>query len=257
MSLANPEAMLFRFFYCPGCGLAASQIICRPCIESLTQNPRVLRSPTSSLEGVAPAFFAFERALKLIRRWKSSGGSSLEKVLFRLSPELKKNLLELNFFAIVPIPQSKARSYRRGHCSALRVAQWYSRELNVPLVALLGLKDSQPKPQTGRNRFEREFSRNPFCIQTETNWTSPLMLNLKEKVDRGAEIRILIVDDLITSGSTFAKASSVIQELFPRARCWAGTLGYRPRHQNRSVWFRNEAQCAQGPETVRMNPSSG
>ena len=227
--------MLFRFFSCPGCGLAASQIICRPCVESLTHNPKVLPSPTSSLEGVAPAYFAFERALKLIRRWKSSGGSSLEKVLFRLSPDLKKNLLELNFFAI---------------------AQWYSRELNVPLVTLLDLKDSQPKPQTGRNRFEREFSRNPFCIQPETNWTSPLMLNLKEKVDRGAEIRILIVDDLITSGSTFAKASSVIQELFPRARCWAGTLGYRPRYQNRSVSFRNEMQCAQGPETVRMNPSS-
>ncbi len=185
MGFAKQTGMLFRFFYCPGCGLAASQIICRPCIESLTQNSRVLQSPTSSLEGVAPAFFAFERTLKLIRRWKSSGGSSLEKVLFRLSPDLKKNLTELNFFAIVPIPQSKTRSYRRGHFSALQVARWYSRELNVPLATLLDLKSSRPTPQTGRNRFEREFSRNPFCIQPETDWTSPLLLNLKSHVDRG------------------------------------------------------------------------
>ncbi len=160
---------------------------------------------------------------------------------------LKQELLELHFFAIIPIPQSQKRSYRRGHDSAYEVAHFFSRELNVPILPLLELTCSDPEQQTGKSRFEREVSRNPFQISECFPWNNQLMDTLLKQVDQGRCTQFLIIDDVITSGATLAKASVRIRELIPRSKCFAGSLGYRPR-------LRHGMESRSNPNQENSNP---
>ena len=47
----------------------------------------------------------------------------------------------------------------------------------------------------------------------------------------GNEIKILLADDLITSGSTLCKAAEMIHGLLPRAKIYGASLGFRPSHR--------------------------
>ena len=271
--------MIPKFFFCRACHFPAHSILCPPCKESLTWNPSLLPSPTHDLSGIAPLLFAFEQTQKAIRSWKENGGSRLETILFQMPPPLKEALLKLHFLAIIPIPQSQKRSYRRGQDSADCVARFFSSELDVPILRLLELHRPDPEQQTGKSRFNREISINPFQISESFPWNTQLMDRLLKQVDQGQSTHLLIVDDLITSGATLTKASARIRELIPRAKCFAGSLGYRPRvqYEMEPRWnpnprspspltsptfrsqippgqFRSDAQAAQDLGSTQMNP---
>jgi predicted amidophosphoribosyltransferase len=217
-------------FSCAGCGLAAWKTVCEECKENLRWNSELLSSPVCELEAIAPLLFSFSRAQALIRRFKEQGGVDLKKTLFRINEPLKFKLMETHFFAVVPIPQDQSRSFRRGHESALSIARFFSRELGIPLLRLLKLPRGQSKQITGLQKFEREWAINPFLY---TSQDSPLVFMdlLEEKVNQRKEVRILLVDDLITSGSTLSKACSTLKETYPHFKIWGGGIGYRPGRQ--------------------------
>jgi|GEM_PF-2536734 len=221
-----------RIFFCVGCTSLSRTPLCVPCKEALYWNDSILESPTHHLAGIAPLLISFERGQRLIRRWKENRGHSLTRELFQFTPGLREKLLQLQLLAIVPIPQDRSRSYQRGHDSALEVARFFSYTLGIPILPALELH-SRPTPrQTGLDRFGREYSKNPFQISRKFDRSSSILQTTKDPRIRDREVRILLVDDLITSGSTLAKASATLQEIIPTARCWAGALGYRPRMSN-------------------------
>ncbi len=268
-------------FLCSGCGFPAFQTLCSACRDSFYWNRNILSSSHREIEGIAPLLYSFERTQRIIRRWKEHGGSSLEVRLFRMPPELGARLRDLDFFCIVPIPQSRKRTLRRGRESALVTARHFSDHLEIPVLPLLDLRVSDPVRQTGRTRFEREFSSNPFSLSGVLNWDSEVLRKLGERVDQGCEVRILLIDDLITSGNTLAKAAATLREWLPRIRCWAGALGYRPRPQhgpearwhpapesshpvkspppaqNREEQSRNEAPDDPAPRSTPRHPKTG
>ncbi len=211
--------MIPKFFFCRGCRFPTNSILCGACRNALTRNDRILPPPVEGILGVAPVLFSFDSTQKIIRSWKEEGGSVLERTLFQMAPGLRRELLNIGFSAIVPIPQSARRSYRRGHDSALSVARYFSRQLHVPVVSLLELKNRDPARQTGQSRFERDFSPNPFRVGDRH----------LDALESETTSKFLIVDDLMTSGSTLAKAAARIHEREPEARCWGGALGFRPR----------------------------
>ena len=235
--------MFPKLFFCSGCSIPSRTPLCAPCKESLYWNEQILPSPTQSIEGVAPLIISLERGQKLIRRWKDNRGSSLARQLFRMPPGLRRRLLELHLLAIIPIPQSQMRSYERGHDSAREVARFFSEQLAIPILPLLELRESNPRRQTGMSRFDRDFSKNPFGISRHLDRKNPLYQRILDQEQRGTPIRFLIVDDLITSGSTLSKASAVIKDWIPDSRCWAGSLGFRPKLANARA-----TQCRLGQE---------
>ena len=222
-----------KVLFCAGCRNPAWVTVCNECKDSRYPNSSILASPVHEIEGVAPLLYSFERTQTLIRRWKEHGGTDLRKHLFRMPEPLRHELLQNHFFAIVPIPQSQKRSYVRGHDSALEVARFFSLKLDLPILTLLELKDEKTKRLTGLSRFEREFAENPFRITHEFPRNDSLSKKLGEAVDQGRETRLLLIDDLITSGSTISKAAETLQSLLPRSKIWAGSLGFRPNLKNR------------------------
>ncbi len=239
--------MFPKFFFCQGCSIPTRTPLCTPCKESLYWNEQLLPSPAQSIEAVAPLLISLERGQKLIRRWKEHRGSSLARLLFRMPTGLRRKLLELHILAIIPIPQNQTRSYERGHDSASEVARFFSENLSIPILPLLELRDPNPQRQTGTSRFDRDYSKNPFGISRNIDRTGSVYQRVLDQGKQGTSARFLIVDDLITSGSTLSKASSMVKDWIPDSRCWAGSLGFRPRLANARA-----TQCHSNPEPPEL-----
>lgn len=214
-------------FTCAGCTRASWKSVCEFCKENLPWNDDLLPSPVTELESIAPLMYSFSRSQTLIRRFKEYGGSDLKRALFQMQHPLKHRLMESHFFAVIPIPQDLDRSYTRGHESGLTVAKYFSQQLRVPLLPLLTLRSRNTARQTGLRKFEREWSENPFVFSDVCNrqWAYH---RLRDHMESRKEVRLLLVDDLITSGSTLSKACSTLREFYPNLKIWGGSIGFRP-----------------------------
>jgi predicted amidophosphoribosyltransferase len=224
----------FPPFLCPACRFPTLLTLCQPCRTSIRPNTEPFDLGREGIENCFPLHLSFGPTRVLIRAWKERPGRLTRKFLHRMAPELKLKLLELHPLAVIPIPQSQRRSLGRGHDSALETAGFYAESLDRPLLPLLSLSRPDPERLTGKNRFDREFSENPFDISENFTRFHPLFGILEDRVLRGEEIRLLLVDDLITSGATLSRAAARIHAFLPRARIWVGSLGYRPKFKPES-----------------------
>lgn len=114
--------------------------------------------------------------------------------LKRLSKPLSKFLINFDFNGlegIVPVPLSKKRLIERGFNQSLLFAKTISKEKKIPLLIdnLLKIKDTPP--QTGLSGKERSLNlRNAFNVKG----------NIKG-------LRLLLVDDVMTTGATVTECS--------------------------------------------------
>jgi predicted amidophosphoribosyltransferase len=212
-------------FLCYGCKLPTWNGICTECRQTIRYIHSVLPSPTSELVAIAPIQYAFQSTYSLLRNWKEKPGTLLKNILFQLSPKLKAELLARHFQFVVPIPQSQARSWQRGQKSAEVVARYFASELNLPLYHLLELKDTDIPRQATLQIWERSFAPNPFQLSSKS---ATAFFGQKRA-------RILLVDDLITSGNTLGKAAEIIHVALPGAKIYGASLGYRPRMSGTSA----------------------
>ncbi len=225
-------------FFCPGCLQPSFHSLCASCLASIRLNHHRFDLGRSGLEGCYPILISAGTTRTLLRRWKEKRGNVLRRHLFRMAPDLARSLTNLAPLAVVPIPQSRRRSDRRGHASSYEVAEFIATRINRPIVELLELDTDEPTHMTGKTRFERDHSPNPFQISKEFSARHPLFPLIEERVFSGAEIPLLLVDDLITSGATLARAAAMIHGFLPRARIHTSGLGYRPEINQ---------TCATGP----------
>ena len=214
-------------FLCPGCLSADWRGICKSCIRSIRRNIELLPSSTSEIEAFAPILYSFQPAHGLLKYWKEHRGHHLESILFRMDERLRHKLLDLNLDAVIPIPQAFDRSWRRGHESAQATAGYFARKLSLPVRKAIQLQDEPTSKQALFDSFERNQAPNPFR-------TVPQMRPWLQRLKPNA--RVLIADDLITSGNTLIRATEALRTERPDLRLWAGSLGYRPqrnRQKNR------------------------
>ncbi len=218
-------------FFCPGCSQPSLQSLCKSCRASIRLNTQRFDLGRSGLEGCYPILISAGTTRALLRQWKEKRGSVLRRHLFRIDPELMQSIVELELLAVVPIPQSRIRSERRGHASSIEVAEFIATRIDRPILQLLELCTDEPSHMTGKTRFERDHSSNPFQISKDFSGHHPLFPRIEERVFSGKEIPLLLVDDMITSGATLARAATIIHGFLPRARIHTSGLGYRPQLQ--------------------------
>lgn len=110
----------------------------------------------------------------------------------------------------VPIPLSKAKFKRRGYNQAEILAKTLSKRFDLSMVeALIRVKDT--KSQVGLNKNERKRNiKGAFEI-------------VKKHSAEIQNMRVVLVDDVLTTGSTFSEAANVLKHSGVR-QVWAVAL---------------------------------
>ncbi|MDR2076722.1 MAG: ComF family protein [Desulfovibrio sp.] len=196
---AGPDA-----FCCPACAnrLQRRSAGYCPLCGALAPSPRTPVFPCSACLAKAPpwtrTFFhaAYDDLLRdLLLRFKFQGQISLALPLGAIlasHPDLSACPADL----IIPIPLPAKRLARRGFNQALELARPLARRLQKPLAAHLLLRTRSTAPQPGLSRSERFLNLAQAFVAP-----SPAAVH---------NLHILLLDDIMTTGATFAAASTIL-----------------------------------------------
>ncbi|MFY0626199.1 MAG: ComF family protein [Reichenbachiella sp.] len=208
------DAFISLFYprVCEGCHfplLSQEELLCLHCYRRLPRTKYHFEKSNllvSKFVGIASitnafAFLKFNKkgvAQNLLFKLKYQNAPHIGVVLGRwLGQEIKKNSAELYDF-IIPVPLHKMRQRKRGYNQAERIAFGLSEVLdaNVELDQVIRLKDS--KTQTKKGRADR--------------WIELENLYKVRKKNRIAGQRILVVDDVVTTGATIAGVANLLMQ---------------------------------------------
>jgi len=113
-----------------------------------------------------------------------------------------ERLRERRFDAIIPVPLHPARQRERGFNQAELLAEWLSDHLSLPLQPALQ-RIHYTTTQTAFDRSERM-----------QNLRGAFRLRKKADVRR---LRVLLIDDVLTTGSTLSECARVLKEAGARS----------------------------------------
>lgn len=135
--------------------------------------------------------FEYNDAMKeILSTFKFRGDAALVNVFQQTFVESFKNqLASLSFDAAIPIPLSAERLYERGFNQAKLLTDF------LPLPQLDVLKRTHHEKQSKKSRTERLAAANVFSLTTPS---------------KIANKRIVIVDDIYTTGSTLRHAAKLL-----------------------------------------------
>jgi ComF family protein len=184
------STLLARLFpaVCYGCGLAETVLCaaCRPQPSLAT----CLSVSSLRVHAAGPYSGALRRAILAYKRGRRDAGDVLAELLAeRVSGRLCADAI------LVPVPTTRARQRTRGFDQGARLAQQLGTRLHVPV--LVALRQRGGVAQHGRSRALRLAERSRFMC------TSPGLV---------AGTRIVLVDDVVTTGATLRDCAAALQE---------------------------------------------
>ena len=223
--LADFTALLFPHL-CPACGealMANEHVLCTDCRYSLPftnfhlqANNVVARQFWGKLNiEAAYALYYFNKGGKvqnLLHHLKYKNMPQIGKVLGEMAGE---QLLKSNAFKqidhIIPVPLHKRRLRERGYNQSARFGEGLAIKLNTDLIENNLLRTRHTDTQTHKSRFSRfENMREVFTV------VDP---------DKLAGKHILLVDDIVTTGSTLEACGEALLKV-PGLRLSIATIAY-------------------------------
>lgn len=130
----------------------------------------------------------------LLHRAKYGADAAALGVLRRLMEEICADLPRPD--AIVPLPLHPERLRRRGYNQSWEMARSVSRRFGAPLRDDLLIRTRPVRPQTGLNRRERQRNLDGVFLASPDS----------------AGLRILLIDDTSTTGTTLRRAAEALRE---------------------------------------------
>ena len=229
------EKIINIFFplLCAGCGkqIETNSLFCAECQKSI----QVITSPLCHLCGQPfslkytsthicgeclknPPFFKAARAVFLytppikntIIQFKFKNNTALTNdlakiLLFHLQDFLKK----INPEIVIPVPLHIKRLRERGYNQCLLLAQRIAKYLKIPYEKTVLKKIKPTLPQVGLSQIQRRKN-----VKGSFTVTHPFLI--KEK-------RILLIDDVFTTGSTVNECAKVLHKAGANG-VWVATL---------------------------------
>ena len=145
--------------------------------------------------GAARAPYLYDGPVSaMIKKLKFGGMMSLAPILSGLLTEYWKSL-NWETDLIVPVPLSRKSQAQRGFNQSELIARHFSKAVGVPCIPGALMKQRETKQQVGLNAEERRINLSG-SFAAEKSY-------IKDK-------RILLLDDVMTTGSTFSECSAVL-----------------------------------------------
>lgn len=176
---------------CPRCGLPfpaadGEDHLCGDCIT--TEKPYAVARAVGEYE---------ETLLTAIHRFKYRGRTGIGGILGGIMADFAAGIWDTKVFErIVPVPLHRKRLRQRGFNQAVILARVLSKRFDVPLDLKSLRREIFTPPQVGLGREERAAN-----VRGAFSAAHP---------ERIAGRRILLVDDVYTTGSTLAECSRVL-----------------------------------------------
>jgi ComF family protein len=147
------------------------------------------------------SFFSYEGQVReciLRSKFNSKEFMTLKNLCHYTFTKYSKQLNKLNDFTLVPIPLSKEKKIERGFNQAEVIAIILSKKINVPINRNLLVRALNTIPQYGNDRNTRfKNVQNAFKLYLP-------------KINTDLPKKVLLVDDISTSGATFLEASRIL-----------------------------------------------
>jgi ComF family protein len=178
---------------CPRCGIpfSTAEGVDHLCGECLT---------TEKPYAVARAVGLYEKTLlTAIHLFKYRGKIGIGEVLGRLMADFAGGQWDMTVFSlIIPVPLHRKRLRERGFNQAVILAHQIARRFSLPLDFMTLRRERFTAPQVGLGREERSANvRMAFAVR---------------KPEKLAGRKILLVDDVTTTGSTLTECASVLMQ---------------------------------------------
>ena len=141
------------------------------------------------------AFIYDHGARQMLLRYKEGQKPQLSKFMSRRLYYHVAARYPGGFSAVTFVPQSRRSDFRRGYCPAQLLAQGLADQMGLPLVPLLQrVGEREQKELKGRARWENAH-RN-FALLPRVS----------------AQGKVLLVDDLVTTGATLHRCAQLLKE---------------------------------------------
>ncbi|MGK7391913.1 MAG: ComF family protein [Candidatus Cyclobacteriaceae bacterium M2_1C_046] len=185
---------------CDGAMVKKEEIICSNCLHNLPRtnshryNLDALNSKFYGKQQVKDTwcFLYFKKdspVQRLLHRLKYENKPEIGNFIGRLfGTELKKDLKEISFDSIIPVPLHKTRQKRRGYNQSEHFALGLGEILDLPVDTDSVKRIKRSQTQTKKSRIER--------------WENVAEIFEVQDVSKVKNRSILVVDDVMTTGST-------------------------------------------------------
>lgn len=194
---------IFFPVYCLQCS-ALGQWLCQNCKSKLvfSSTPVVSGQPNRAIDGIWTVLSDRQKIARvLIYFLKYKGIVEIGTILGELAASyLNQKIVDFPEFKIdfiVSVPTTAKRLKWRGYNQAQIIAERLAQELNLPYKNVLS-RQRQSRPQVGLTASDRRKNiRNNFIVFNKVYLTDK---------------RVLIVDDVVTTGSTMAECAAVLKK---------------------------------------------
>ena len=187
--------------FCGICGKGKNTFLCKKCEEKLKREA-VWGKDQYEDKYFENHFYVFKydgMIRNIILNYKFNEKPYLYKSFVNFLNKYQKKYLQFDFYdIIIPVPISKKRLKLRGYNQSLLIAKDLAVELNTKIMNDILIKQKNNKPQSELNKISRE-----------QNVKDVYKLLNKDKI---INKKILLIDDIYTTGSTVNECSKVLKQ---------------------------------------------
>ena len=218
---------------CLGCGdlggTGDADWLCSDCRKKLKPKAHTAYSEHWGTDGISKGYFALYYAppiSRLIRAFKYESVYRCADYLVELMEPVLQAIRPGDYDCLVPVPLHYDREWTRGFNQAKVLARLIGKRLNIPVNTELKRSVNTRKQAKLRVSQRRKNVENAFY--TKSSYEG---------------LRVLIVDDVLTTGSTACACAKVLRKAGATdvaALTVAGSHVYRRRRENFSIILRKK-----------------